>query len=96
MEVNKANEKARKNYNYNIYLQIVNKHNNDDNVNYELNVEKEYGEVYAVSGDNPASLFNFSGLVVFDKKPGMGYVESSIVPEGGLAIFVGPSVLEVY
>ena len=29
---------------------------NDEELNYELSVKKEYGEVYAVPGDNPASM----------------------------------------
>ena len=42
-----------------------------------------------------AGLFPFSDLVKLDEKKEEEYVESSVVPNEGLAIFVDPPVYEV-
>ena len=58
-------------------------------------MEEEFGDAYAVPGKDPAGLFPFSDLVKLDEKKEEEYVESSVVPNEGLAIFVDPPVYEV-
>ena len=51
---------------------------------------EEYGEVYALPGDDPAVLFTFSDVIEVNVRTEDEYVESSIFPDEGLAILVHP------
>ena len=59
-----------------------------------LSVGEEFGEVYAVPGDDRASLFTFSDLIELVERTEED-VESSTVPDEGHAILIDPSVLEL-